>query len=261
MVRLSLVALALTAATAVAQPRPGEPADTQVVLLLDDYSVIEARPTRDGYLVRRGKTDEAIPANRVLFVGDSRPAVGKYLQAKAAEGKVAPPVVGGSNPAAFPFFAARVQPVLMNLCGRCHARPDHPGGFRLSRTPDGYANPEETQRNARSAAPFLDRGDAGGSQLLRYALAAHGGQKVPAFADRSHPAFNSLEVWVHWAAGPDGSPMPAVIPPPGARTPTPVTPARMPAPSKPAAFPTPAPPPGDPFDPAVFNRAMHPDRR
>ncbi|MFO0850378.1 MAG: hypothetical protein U0871_17730 [Gemmataceae bacterium] len=265
MIRLSLVALALSAASAAAQPpRPGEPTDTRVVLLLDDFSVVEAEPVKggDGYVVRRGKAAEPIPSRRVQFVAASRADVHKYLQAKAASGAVAPPTVGGSNPAAFPFFAARVQPVLMNLCARCHARPDHPGEFKLGRAPEGYANPDESQRNARAAALFLDRADPGNSPLLRFALAAHGGQRAPAFADRLHPAFKSRRAWAHWAAGPDGSAAPAVIPPPGAPKAVAVlTPAAAPVPAKPTPFPTPAPPAADPVDPAAFNRAVHPDRR
>lgn len=231
--------LTLTVVLALAAPPPG-PTDTKVVLLLDDLSVVEAEPTKDGYAVRRGKHLEPVPAGRVRFAGDSRAAVHRHLLAEAGKPAAPPPAVGFAA-GSLPLFAARVQPVLQNRCAGCHARPDHRGGFRLADLPGGYADPAAAERNARAAALHLDRANPAGSPLLVFAAAPHGGA-VAAPLPRSHPAFHPLEQWAALHAGPPGprpTPTPAPVAPPA------------PAPAKPAA---------DPTDPGPFNRAAHPGR-
>ncbi len=93
-------------------------------------------------------------------------------------------------------FAAKVQPVLLNQCGTCHAQKAHAGTFKLTRIAEGYVNPEATAANLKAAAGQLTRDNPPASPLLTYAVTAHGGQKVAAFADRQRPAFQHLEAWV-----------------------------------------------------------------
>ena len=78
--------------------------------------------------------------------------------------------------------------------------------------PAGYANPEASNRNAKEVAQFVSRDDPSASPLLMKAVTAHGGQRAPALYNQSHPAYRNLELWAHWAAGPEGSPMPETVP-------------------------------------------------
>ena len=197
---------------------------------------------------------------------------------------VGPPVV--FNGRSFPMFASKVQPVLMNLCARCHCSPDHESGFKLSRVREGYANTQVTGRNVREAVRYLTPDNPAASPLLFKAVTAHGGPKDPPLHSRTHPAFQNLSYWAFWAVSPEGSPV-AVAPRPkpvvrmvAATTPV-VTEERVPAavvepmpaaeepgeprklPPLPPAIPvspTPSTPqqpakpnPQDPFDPAAFN--------
>ena len=168
------------------------------------------------------------------------------------------------NGESYKMFPAKVQPVLTNLCANCHARADHASGFKLVRVPDGFANPRETGRHVRAKA-----------------VSAHGGMKDPPLFARTHPAFKNLELWVHWASLPEGSPAPATIPAAKpassstpaitvAQTPPLAMPAERPAADEPAKLPavraTPVEPAkpianaDDPFDPAAFNRVAHPPK-
>ncbi len=222
---------------------PKEPTDTRLVLLLDDLSVVEAEPAKDGYAVRRGKELETIPNARVKFVGDSKAAVHRYLLSQAAVKPTAPAAVG-YEPGTLPLFAARVQPVLTNRCAACHAKPDYAGGFKLARIAEGFADPEATERNARAAALAVDRQNPAGSPLLAFAVTPHGGAKVPPL-EWGHPAYRPLAQWAALNAprGPAG-------PPPAAK------PAMRPAvPVPPASAPV-----ADPTDPGPFNRVVHPER-
>ncbi|HET6576537.1 MAG TPA: hypothetical protein VFG68_23260 [Fimbriiglobus sp.] len=239
-----LVALLLAAAGwgAVAQTPKSKPAagGKPMVLLLDDFRIVAGTVERvgDGYRLRRGKDVTDYRAEQVLFAGESREEVYKLMMARGLK----PRAAADSNSAAFRAFPAKVQPVLMNLCADCHATPDHQSGFRLARVPAGFANPEASRRNATAAATFVTRDDPSASPLLVKAVTAHGGQRAPALRNRSHPAYRNLELWAHWAAGPERSPMPTKRPTPKADSPAP------------------APRPDDPYDPTVFNRAMHPGK-
>lgn len=220
---------------------PKEPTDTRVVLLLDDLSVVEAEPTKDGYAVRRGQTLEAIPQSRVRFVGDSKAAVHRHLLGQAAT-RPAAAVAVGYEPGTLPLFTSRVQPVLTNRCAGCHARPDYPGAFKLARVAEGFADPEAIERNARSAALQVDRQAPAASPLLRFAVTAHGGARVPPLAP-GHPAYGPLAQW-------------AALNAPKLPGPPPATAAMRPAVHLPPA----SAPAADPTDPGPFNRAMHPPR-
>jgi hypothetical protein len=227
----------------------GPPTDTKAVLLLDDLSVVEAEPGKDGgYTVKRNGVAEAIPAGRVRFAGDSRAAVHQYLLAQAAN-RPAAPAGYGFHPQAVPAFAAQVQPILANRCAACHARPDHASGFKLAPVTPGYADPEGVARNARAAGLQVNRLDPARSPLLALAGTPHGGGGVP--LPKHSPAYAGLERWVYLAA----------MPQPGERReqakPTAPLP---PSPRPPAVGGTARPAAGDPTDPGPFNRTQHPGR-
>jgi hypothetical protein len=225
---------------------PAQPTDTKVILLLDDLSVVEGEPTKEGYGVRRGKDVEPVPAGRIKFVGDSRDAVHRYLMGQAHAKPPAPPPGVGFEAAALPLFAARVQPVLTNRCGTCHARPDYLGAFKLARVEPGFADAAATERNARAATLVVDRLTPAASPLLAFATTPHGGGKT-APLERSHPAFAPLAQWVSLHAGPQ-------VTKPAARPggPAPV----VSVPVRPAVPPRTT----DSTDPGPFNRAVHPGR-
>ncbi|HVK16381.1 MAG TPA: hypothetical protein VM533_05485 [Fimbriiglobus sp.] len=228
-----------------------------MVLLLDNFQVVDGTVERvgDAYRLRRGKDVKDYPSKQVLFAGESREEVYKLMLARGLKPPAPPPAAADCNSAAFRAFPAKVQPLLMNLCADCHAKPDHPSEFKITRVPAGYANPEASQRNAKDVAKFVSRDDPSASPLLSKAVSAHGGQRTPALFNRSHPAYRNLELWVHWAAGPEGSPAPEAIP---ARKPHPTATSAAVRPLPAAAGPPAK--PDDPYDPAVFNQAVHPMR-
>jgi hypothetical protein len=159
------------------------------------------------------------------------------------------------HPEAARVFPAQVQPVLMNLCARCHCRPDHPGGFKLARVADGYSNEQATSRNLRAAAVFVRADQPALSPLLVKAVSPHGGMKDPPLHSRGHPAFRNLDQWASRALIPTAAPSkPTTIVQAGATVPAePAAPAPLPpAETKPAAKPN----ANDPFDPAVFNQSV-----
>src|SRR5437764_1366783 len=130
-----VLALALLAAGSVVGQAPKPPAGEPLVLLLDDFKIVEGTVERVGseYVVRRGKEVRRFPDKQVLFAGESLTSVRQFLQARAA-----------NSPAATAAwqrqFNETVQPVLTNTCTNCHARPDHPSGFKLHPVGDRYAD-------------------------------------------------------------------------------------------------------------------------
>src|SRR6476620_5839445 len=81
----ALVLALLTAAGAVRQaPKPD--AAQPLVLLLDDFKIVEGLVERvtGEYVVRRGKEVRRIPEKRVLCAGDSLTAVRQFLASRAA---------------------------------------------------------------------------------------------------------------------------------------------------------------------------------
>ena len=235
---------ALVAAPVLAQSPPAgqKPADggKPMVLLLDDFQIVEGAVERvgDGYRVRRGKELQDIPGKRVLASGESRAEVYREMMARGL--KPTAPSAGDYNSAAFRAFPTRVQPVLMNLCASCHAKEGDTSGFKLVRVAEGFADPEASDRNAKAVARFITRDDPSASPVLTRAVTAHGDQRRPALLNRSLPAYRNLEQWVYWAAASQGPRKPTAV---QAEKPTP-------APAKASSE--------DPFDPDVFNRAMHP---
>lgn len=256
-----LAALPLAAAAwgALAQAPKSKPAagGKPMVLLLDNFQVVDGTVERvgDAYRLRRGKDLTEYPAKQVLFAGESREEVYKLMMARGLKPPAPPPVATDYNSAALRAFPAKVQPVVMNLCADCHGKPDHPGEFKLVRVPAGYAHPEASHRNAKEVAKFVTRDDPSASLLLVKAVTAHGGQRAPAFYNQSHPAYRNLELWAHWAVGPEGSPMPEAVP---MRKPTGMTAQQAPMNAIPA--PVTGLKSDDPYDPTVFNRATQPKR-
>ncbi len=98
-------------------------------------------------------------------------------------------------------FRTRVQPVLVNLCADCHARGDITT-FKLVRVEGRDAPQAATRANLRAALAHVRRGDPAASPLLALSLAAHGGQKLPAFVTPQAPAYRALAEWASSVAGP-----------------------------------------------------------
>ncbi len=239
----ALVAL-LFAAIAFAQtPSKAEPR----VLLLDNFQIVEGLTERtpdNGYLVRKGSDTLRFAEKRVLFVGESRDAVKRHLDERAKAPIATKPAAPGElNSASLRAFPTTIQPVLMNVCASCHAKPDYAGDFKLARVPEGYANPDATNRNAKAVGRFVTRDDPSASPLLAKMVTAHGGQRRASLPDRMHPAFTNLELWAHWASGPEGSAMPTAVPTVKPKPVVVAAPATAPIPTS-----------EDPFDPDVFNR-------
>lgn len=258
-----LVALSLAAAGAVALAQPPAPKSKPapggkpMVLLLDNFQVVTGTVERvgDAYRLRRGHEVTDYRAEQVLFAGESREEVYRLMMARGPKPPAHPPAAADYNSAAFRAFPAKVQPVLMNLCADCHAKPDHPSDFKLARASAGYAHPEASNRNAREVARFVTRDDPSASPLLTKAITPHGGQRTPALSNPSHPAYRNLELWAYWAAGPEGSPAPTAVP---AKKPARAVVEQPPKPGTPT--PAPAAKSDDPYDPAVFNGARRIDR-
>ncbi|OWK47183.1 hypothetical protein FRUB_00882 [Fimbriiglobus ruber] len=272
-----------------AQTDPGVPVSERprpLVLLLDTFQIVEGEVARvgDDYELRQGKEIRRFPQAKVVFAGESRDAVQKYLLARASNPTPLPPAAGTPPPsgevnaAALQVYPTKIQPVLMNMCAKCHCRPDHASRFKLARVPEGYANTESARRNIETTVAFLSRENPTASPLLTKALTKHGGQREAAFRTPTHPAYQNLELWAYWATLPNGSPLPDGIPAtavvakpapvsaPGsaasatpALLPTSVTAAAPQQPVVPASATKPA-ASADPYDPAVFNKTAQPNR-
>jgi branched-chain amino acid aminotransferase len=177
---------------------------------------------------------------------------------KDAEGKF--------NPESAKMFAAKIQPILTNRCADCHARKDHGSGFQLKAIDPGINDPQGADANLRATAKWITPANPHASPLLVHAATAHAKLKEPPLPN-AHVAYKQLELWVHWACGPDGSAMPSSIPP----APAPAQPSgaiQQVSATGPTGFATggkseslPPPPPTDPFDPATFNRSAHPPKK
>lgn len=182
------------------------------------------------------------------------------------------PVEPKLNSAATKAFAAKVQPVLSNVCADCHAHPKHASPFKLKPHDPAFNDPQTADANLRAVTPHLDTTRPHDSKLLKYTTTAHGKATEPPLK-AGHPALKTLELWVHWASWPEGSAAPTEVPPRPADkavvqagatqpAPTPAEPAKLP-PLKATpvtqfgagAKPDPTKPnPTDPFDPAGFNK-------
>lgn len=202
----------------------------------------------------------------ILPLGVCVAVVGSALAQSPGEAKL--------NSTATKTFAAKVQPVLSNLCADCHAHAKHTSPFKLKPHDPAFNDPQTADANLRAVTALIDSSNPHASSLLKYATTAHGKASEPPLK-AGHPALKGLELWVHWACGPEGSAAPTSVPPPpvdkavvqAAATqpaaPMPVEPAKLPplkatpnstfADTKSKTDST-KPNPDDPFDPAGFNR-------
>jgi hypothetical protein len=159
---------------------------------------------------------------------------------------------GGFGEDAMGQFTKRVQLILINKCGNCHANPRHESEFRLSSARG--INPTVTGKNFRAAELMVDLRNPSKSKLLEMAITPHGGANVARapFGGPNDPNYKSLRGWVftlsrNWQeaySDPEGLPQiaqgdlgdmpsrrPGVAPP--TRKPTGVAGKMKPAPEKP----------------------------
>ena len=192
-----------------------------------------------------------------------------------------------SNPApaldlsseALGLFTSRVQPILMNTCATCHAA-GRGGNFKLARVfEESLANGRATQQNLAAVLGQINRDRPQASPLLTRAVSVHGDADPPPLKGRQTAAYRILEDWVRMTvadtpveegpapvaslATPEARPFAEVAPKPepGPATPAPVSTSTLDPKNGSAAnfnARTPAPGSTDPFDPAIFNRQMHP---
>lgn len=205
-----------------------------------------------------------------------------------------PPVAADEPEADIPqelaaLFPTRIQPILVNQCADCHAKPGHASGFVLAKGTDFDPNPALAKPNLAAVLKQLHKADPAKSPLLVKSLTAHGGMQQPAFVNRNIPGYRILEAWTYAVSGTPTSPAPASEPavksnplppsatPPAAKAPVASAtgsdkPSPLPPPDVGAfgqeAKPLPAGPdpantgePADEFDPSVYNRNAHPGRK
>jgi hypothetical protein len=174
-------------------------------------------------------------------------------------------------------FATHIQPILMNACASCHAGNDA-GAFKLVRTFDhGSLVPKTTHQNLTAVLSEINLEQPRSSPLLIKAASAHGSMTQAPLSGRQLPAYHAMEEWVKLTLanqlGTREQPVQAAADAP-VKEPKPATKADKPTVGKPAAPAKvgDAPPafsedqtkdrePVDPFDPAIFNKQMHPDKK
>ncbi len=176
------------------------------------------------------------------------------------------------------LFARRVQPILMNTCARCHAS-GQAGEFKLTYVPGNVAaSGKSAQQNLVSVLSQIKPEQPLGSPLLLMAASAHGGATQPPLKSRQTAAYKALEQWVQLTAGhsakvaePAGPSAPAANEPTArgifekVESQSPAKekdkPAAKPKETSFANEPRKAEEPADEFDPLIFNRQMHPEKK
>jgi hypothetical protein len=179
------------------------------------------------------------------------------------------------------LFARRVQPILMNTCLKCHAT-SNASEFKLTQVfGDAPASGKSAQQNLTAVLSQIKPEQPLNSPLLRMAASAHGGSTQPPLRSRETPAYKALEQWVQLtaahapknAAAVTDAPQLSLEPPAKNRFESVVTkPAKEDKISKPeapaaskeefaASKPEQRDEPKDEFDPVIFNRQMHPDKK
>jgi hypothetical protein len=148
------------------------------------------------------------------------------------------------------LFITKVQPVLMNACASCHASGKAPT-FKLVKAFDG-ANRKTVQANLAAVLAQVSPENGELSPLLIKAVSVHGDMVQPALKGRKSPPYQLLENWVHVTLA-NNPQLRGRAAAPGAAE---ESEAKQPA----AAFAEKA-AAKDAFDPAGFNRQMHPEKK
>jgi hypothetical protein len=204
------------------------------------------------------------------------------------------------NTDALGTFVTRVQPILMNTCISCHCGNRGGSFKLIRNYEDALTSRRATQQNLAAVLGQVNRDRPQQSLLLARAVAIHGDAEQAPLKNKQTPAYRILEEWVqlatanggaHVNAAPVSLPEPApesrgfaemLQPKPTPAAPTATAPAPpAPPPSAPATPTPPAAPPAapavtappsappestptsgadDPFDPAIFNKQMHPEK-
>jgi hypothetical protein len=162
-------------------------------------------------------------------------------------------------------YVTRVQPILMNACATCHAT-GRGGAFKLAWAHDGgLANRKSTHQNLAAVLAQINVEQPPSSLLLTKAVNVHADMAQAPLKGRETRAYRSLEEWVqltlkdnphlrgHGGAAEQSvvsNQQSAISNQQSARTSG--TPA---VPTPPSAGPV------DPFDPVIFNRQMHPEKK
>lgn len=152
-------------------------------------------------------------------------------------------------------FVTKVQPILMNACASCHAA-GREGTFKLARA---VGNTTAARQNLAAVLAQLNLDQPEASPLLTSALNIHGEATQPPLKGRQVAAFHTLEGWVRLIVAKNprlreqtGGVVAAEVSKEAPQTEARPTGWAAESKAKPAAR------PADPFDPAAFNRQMHP---
>jgi hypothetical protein len=98
------------------------------------------------------------------------------------------------------LFARRVQPILINTCAKCHAS-GRAGEFKLTQVFGAAAiTGRSSQQNLTAVLSQIKLDQPLSSPFLRMAASAHGGADQPPLRNRETPAYKALEQWVQLAA-------------------------------------------------------------
>lgn len=180
----------------------------------------------------------------------------KSASARRAESADAPgPEVTAQS---LTMFRNRVQPVLMNACASCHVGA-RGGSFRLERTFGDGLDDRTTGKNLRASLAQLKATEPDQSPLLVRSVVMHGGSPRPPLKGRDAPAYRVLQDWVRLTCrdGVVGAPaMSAISASPAVKSDKTVVPAKSSGFGEESAPGTKV-PISDPFDPDIFNRAVH----
>jgi hypothetical protein len=170
------------------------------------------------------------------------------------------------------LFVGRVQPILMNTCASCHVG-GRGGSFVLLRASEGgVINRRATQHNLAAVVGQIERSRWEASPLLIKSVSVHGETNQPPLKSRQTAAYRALEEWVRGTMAnnpqlteprstlsvknvPDDGKLNAEQAM-GGPAPT-VSSSRPAVPAEGAAAATKF---ADPFDPAIFNQAAHPEK-
>lgn len=156
-------------------------------------------------------------------------------------------------------FAKEIQPILLNRCGLgvCHGSPgERAFTIELPHKSLGRPSAEMSRRNLEATLRWIDRGHSAASPLLVRALQPHGGLSQPPLEPQNRVAAELLRRWVaSMGRQRDSVHSGNSVAMQGAGAN-----ASVQAPDS-TSRPTRLPEVEDPFDPEVFNRRFHPDRR